>query len=417
MKIKKIFAILAALFMSPLAVLAADECPNWKESTLTGDWGGSRSSLCEKGVVIELTHKSDWLNNTSGGVAQGSVLLMNSEAAVGIDLDKLAGWGGASAFVLYHAQHGNQANDFNGANVGSFAGVSNIETGNSTGQFYQAWLQQNLANDSLSVLAGLYAVDSEFYVTDTSGLFLQPPYGMSAEMAQSGRNGPPIFPMGALGVRVKYSAADLYVQVALTDGVPGDPNNAKGTQIKLDKGDGTLTVAEFGLTPQGAEGAIAKTAIGLWNYTTAAADMSEVDANGAPLSRADQGAYIIAERTLMAEEGNAGQGLAGFARFGVVNKDVYQADWSASLGLNYQGLLDGRDDDAVGIAVTTSHASSKYQQLAASDSSETVVELTYRAQVQPWLAVQPSVQYISNPNMDPALKDAMVAGVRIEAWL
>ncbi len=66
------------------------------------------------------------------------------------------------------------------------------------------------------------------------------------------------------------------------------------------------------------------------------------------------------------------------------------------------------------IAVTTSHASSKYRQINASGSSETVVEITYRAQLQPWLAVQPLVQRIFNPNMDPALKDAWVAGVRIE---
>ncbi|MFA6014791.1 MAG: carbohydrate porin [Gallionellaceae bacterium] len=414
MIIKKISAVLAALMMSPLAVLAADECPNWKESALTGDWGGTRSTLCEKGVTVELTHKSDLLSNFSGGVSQGSAWLMNSEIAVGMDLNKLAGLEGASAFIQYHAQHGDLSIN---ERTGSFAGVSNIETGVNTSLFYQAWLQQNLANDSLSLLAGLYAVDSEFYVTDTSGLFLQPPYGMSAEMAQSGRNGPPVFPMGALGVRVKYSAADLYVQVALTDGVPGDPNNANGTHIRLDKGDGTLAVAEFGLTPQGAEGAIAKAAIGLWHYTTRAVAEEIVDANGMPLYGPDQGAYIIAERTLMAEQGNPGQGLAGFARFGVVNKDLYQADWSGSLGLNYQGPLEGRDDDAVGIAVANIHASSKYQLLNSSDSSETVVELTYRAQVQPWLAVQPSVQYISNPSMDPALKDAVVAGVRIEAGL
>lgn len=80
----------------------------------------------------------------------------------------------------------------------------------------------------------------------------------------------------------------------------------------------------------------------------------------------------------------------------------------------YQGLFDGRDDDTAGIAVTTSHASSKYRQLNASDSSETVVEITYRAQLQPWLSVQPVVQRIFNPNMDAALRDAWVAGMRLE---
>lgn len=394
---------LAGLMASNAAF--ADDCPDFNADTLSGDWG--RGSLCEKGVTVELTHKSDLLNNVAGGIARGGVVLMNSEAAVGFDLDKIAGLGGASAFVQYHVQHGNQSIN---AYTGGFAGVSNIETGTSTGQFYQAWVQQNFADDSLSVLAGLYAVDSEFYVTDTSGLFLQPPYGMSAEMAQTGRNGPPVFPMGALGLRLKYTGDGYYAQAAFTDGVPGNPNDAHGTQVRFDRGDGSLAVAEFGYTPEVAEGQYNKVAVGLWRYTARAADLDPAVA----AQHSDQGAYVIAERTLRPEQGDAAQGLSGFVRYGFVNKNVYQVDWSGSIGLNYLGLFDGRDEDAAGIAVTTSHVSSKYRLLNGSLSSETVVELTYRAQLQSWLAIQPSLQYIANPNMDPALKDAWVIGARIE---
>ena len=410
-----VFVLIAATSFAS-ASFAAEESPDWNATTLTGDWGGTRSSLYDKGLNVELNHKSDLLSNTSGGAARGAVVLMNSEAAVSMDLSKLAGWEGASAFIQYHVQHGNKSiNSY----TGSFAGVSNIETGTSTGQFYQAWLQKNSADDSLSVLAGLYAIDSEFYVTDTSGLFLQPPYGMSAEMAQTGQNGPPVFPMGALGVRVKYTGSGFYLQGALTDGVPGNPNNPHGTHILLNQGDGTLAVAELGYTPEGDKGTFNKTAIGFWRYSTQAVrdqaiDPTNVDGLGNPLLHRDHGAYILAERTLMAEQGNPGQGLSGFIRFGVVNQDVYQADWSGSVGLNYQGLLDGRDDDAAGIAITTSHASGWYRQVMASVSSETMIEMTYRAQLQPWLALQPTVQYIGNPSMAPALKDAWVIGARAE---
>jgi len=412
-----ILALMATTLLASAGNAAEEESPDWNTTTLTGDWGGTRANLYDKGITVELTHKSDMLANTSGGIARGAVWLMNSEAAVSMDLDKLAGWGGTSAFIQYHVQHGNKSiNNY----AGSFAGVDNIETGASTGQLYQAWLQKNLVGDSLSVLAGLYAIDSEFYVTDSSGLFLQPPYGMSAEMAKTGQNGPPVFPMGALAVRAKYTGANFYLQGALTDGVPGNPNNPHGTHIRIDKGDGTLAVAELGYTPEGGgEGTFSKTAIGLWRYTARASDRIEVDALGNPLQRFDQGAYILAERTLMAEQGNPGQGLSGFVRFGVVNKDVYQADWSGSVGLNYQGLFDGRDGDAAGIAVTTSHAGSKYRDSqfllgSATDSSESVIEVTYRAQLQPWLALQPTVQYILDPNMDPTRKNAWVMGVRAE---
>lgn len=412
-----ILALMATTLLASAGNAAEEESPDWNTTTLTGDWGGTRANLYGKGIMVELTHKSDMLASTSGGIARGAVWLMNSEAAVSIDFDKLTGWDGTSAFLQYHVQHGNSSiNNY----TGSFAGVSNIETGTSTGQLYQAWLQKNLVGDSLSVLAGLYAIDSEFYVTDTSSLFLQPPYGMSAEMAQTGQNGPPVFPMGALAVRAKYTGSDFYLQGVVTDGVPGNPLNPHGTHIRPDKGDGTLAVAEFGYTPHGGgKGTISKTAIGLWRYTARAVrdqtiDPTNVDALNNPLRHRDQGAYFLAEHTLMSEQGNPGQGLSGFVRFGVVNKDVYQVDWSGSLGLNYQGLFDGRDDDAAGIAVTSSHASGWYRQVMIADSSETVVELTYRAQIKPWLALQPTLQYIFNPNMDPIQKNAWVMGARVE---
>lgn len=408
MKRISLIAAIAAATVAAGVARAEEACPDWNESALSGDWGGSRSSLCDKGVTVEFKHKSDMLANTSGGVARGAVVLMHSEAILDMDMDKLAGWKGASAFVHYHVQHGNQSIN---AYTGSFAGVSNIETPASTGQFFQAWVQQNWAGDSLSLLGGLYAIDSEFYVTETSGLFLQPPYGMSAEMAQAaGNNAPPVFPTGALGVRLKYTGDAWYAQAAVTDGVPGNPNDPHGTQIRLDRGDGTLRVVEVGYTPEIAEGQYSKTSLGLWRYTARAADLDPAIAD----QRINQGAYVLAEHTLRAEADDPAQGLSGFVRLGFVNRDVHQADWSGSIGLNYQGLIDGRDGDAAGIAVTTSHASSKYRLLNAAESSETIVELTYRAQVSGWLAVQPSVQYISNPNMDPALKDAWVAGARLE---
>lgn len=395
----------------PSANAETEEATDWNKQTLTGAWGGARASLNAKGVTVDLTHKSDLLANRSGGIQTGSVWLANTEAAINMDLGKLAGWDGTTALVQYHIQHGNQGKDFNGSYVGSYAGVSNIETGTETGKFWQAWLQKSLADDKFSVLAGLYSIDSEFVVTETSGLFLQPPHGMAAHIAPTGKNGPPIFPTGALAVRLKYAAHDYYLQGVVTDGVPGDPNNPHGTHIQLNKGDGTLSIVELGYTPANENKSISKTALGIWNYTAQVADLMTVE------PRPDRGFYVLTEHTLMAEKGQSGQGLAGFVRFGTANKDAYQADWSVSAGLHYQGLFVGRDDDEAGIAVTTSHAGEKYRQLNTSDSSETVIEITYRAQMLPWMAVQPSFQRIINPNMDQALSDATVAGVRVELAL
>jgi len=415
-------AVLFGLVVSNSAFAEDDKAPDWNAETLSGGWGGARSSLYDKGITMELIHKSDLMAVISGGIKHGSAWMGNTEAGVQMDLEKLLEWDAATAHIHIHSQLGSK---FDRDHVGSFIGSDNIESGANTAQFDHAWVQKNFSDDSMSLLAGLYAVDSEFYVTDTSGLFFQPPYGPGNELSQSGQFGPPIFPLGALSIRVKYTSPDqnFYLQGALTDGVPSDPNNLRGTHIQFNRGDGSFSIVEFGYTPQ--EGGSAgggepeaetfnKTAIGFWHYSARLDDLIDVDAAGNPLRHFSQGIYFLAERTLMTEKGSPSQGLSGFVRFGTASRDVHQADWTGSLGLVYQGLFDGRDDDIAGIAITVNHTSDKYRRLNSADSNQTSLEATYRAQLNPWFALLPTLQYMHNPNMDPTLKNAWIAGVRAE---
>jgi len=399
---------------------AENELPNWQEETLTGNWEGVRTELYKKGIDLGFTHKSDFLADTSGGLKRGSAWLGHTEARLTLDLDKLWGWSGTTAYAIYHSNLGSK---FNSHYAGAYMGVDNIEVSTNTALFYQAWLQKNFLDNHASLLAGLYAVDTEFYVAETSALFLQPPYGMANEFAQTGVNGPPIFPLGALAVRAKLISPDenFYVQAALTDGVSGDPNDPHGTHIKL-SGYGTLSIVEFGYTPRLVNSSsekgqepiktFNKTAIGFWRYT------AKFDVVDGSLSRHhNQGAYVMAERTLFIENGHPSQGLAGFVRFGLASDEVNQEDWSVSVGLRYHGLITGRNDDIAGLALTVNHAGDLYRKTNASERQETNLEATYRAQITPYFAIQPSLQLITNPNMDPTIKNAWVIGTRFEVEL
>ena len=389
--------------------------PDFKGETLTGDWNGSRSALYLKGVDIGLTLKNDIFANTHGGIKTGGGDMAHAEARLTLDLEKLFGWESSTAFFLYHSNLGGQINqDY----VGAFMGVDNIEVGANTAQFFDAWIQKSFFDDHLSVLLGLYHVDSEFYVTESSCMFLQPPYGMANEMAQSGVNGPPIFPLGALAMRIKFTTGDkrFYWMAAVTDGVPGDPDDPRGTHIKLAKGDASLAMVEFGYTPHDdapsgeppKNGGYNKTAVGLWRYSAKLADL------GGPDRHKSQGAYLLAERSLLPEAADPSQGLAGFVRYGVASDKVNVLDWSGSVGLIYQGLIPERDDDIAGIAITVNHAGKPFRASGTFDTQEVDLEASYRMQVKPWLAVQPTLQYVVNPGFAQALSNALVAGVRFE---
>lgn len=413
-----IFTILATCMISVQVMAEDSDLPNWKEDTLSGDWGGVRAELYKKGIDIGLTHKSDLMANTSGGLKRGTVWLGHTEARLTLDLDKLWGWNSTTAYVHYHSDLGSK---FNSNYVGSYMGVDNIEVGTNTAQFYQAWVNKNFLDDHVSALVGLYAIDSEFYVTQTSGLFLQPPYGMANELAQAGVNGPPIFPTGSLAVRLKLVSPDesFYAQAALTDGVPGDPNNPHGTHIKLGNGNGTLSIIELGYTPHSKSTEVNKdqepaeifnkTAIGFWRYTP---QFDAIDGSG--LRHKNQGAYVLAERTLFTESAHPSQGLAGFVRFGVASEKVNIADWTGSVGLRYHGLINGRDDDLAGLAITVNHAGDSYHQANGSERQEVDIEATYRAQITPYFAVQPTLQFIDTPNMDSTIQNVWIVGSRFE---
>lgn len=415
---KRLFSSILLFILSIASLSAAaeeDSAPNWRSDTLTGDWNGLRGKLYKAGVDVGITHKSDWLAIVSGGLQRGSAWLGHSEIRANFDLEKLLGWDSTSAYFHYHSDLGSK---FNAHYIGSVVGLDNIEVSTNTTQFYQAWVEKNFLADKLSLLFGLYVVDSEFYVTETSSLFLQPPYGMANELALTGINGPPIFPVGAIAMRIKALSPnkEFYVQGVVADGVPGDPSNPRGTHIKLGRGDGSLSIVELGYSPAIDENEdtenFNKTAIGFWRYT---AKFDSIDGLGD--RGKSQGAYVFSEHSYLHETGSKTQGLAGFVRFGVASENVNILDWSGSLGARYRGIISGRDDDLVGLAITINHAGKDYRNTGNFKRQETELELTYRAQIKPWLAIQPTIQGILNPGLDSNIKDAWIVGTRVELEL
>jgi porin len=237
---------------------------------------------------------------------------------------------------------------------------------------------------------------------------------MAAEVAQTGVNGPSIFPTSSFGFRATLQPTPMfYCQAALVDGVPGDPDNPHGTHVRFDQGDGALAIAESGLRPAQE---ISKYAVGYWRYTPRFDDLVDTDSLGNPVRRVNRGAYFLAEQMVFREKDASAQGLALFFRYGVANGDVNVLDYSYSLGLRYKGFLPGRDQDEFGIGLTRGHAGAKFRQAAATplEANETALEITYRARVIRWLAIQPTLQRILNPGFDPALDNAWVAGARFE---
>ena len=416
-------ALAGALFL-PLPSAAADEAPNFAEDTLSGDWHGARSAMYQRGLALDVGYKADLLRNMSGGIEKGGQPMSHIEIKLNADFEKLAGWSGATGYVHFIQDHGGKTNT---QQVGSLTGVSNIEVPVNTNRLFHAWLQQQFADGRGAVLAGLYPIDSEFATIDSGSVFVQPPYGASADIALT--RGPSIFNNSAFGFRARWLSADrsAYVMGAVLDGIPGDPANPRGTHIQFNKGDGIHTIVEIGLKPGDARSPdkeaaaatehIEKYAAGLWRYSSHVADQLDTHPDGSPINRLSWGWYALAEKTLHQEGG--GRDVAGFVRISGTDGDSTAIKQAINVGFRVKALLPGRGEDVFGLAYTRASLSSKWRsaQLALGTPTSAVEdawEMTYRIQAAKWLAVQPLIQRINHPGGDASRAAATILGARIE---
>ena len=397
------------------------------QSFLFGDWGGTRTSLSEAGFDFEFIYTGEYFAVFEHNLDDGTVYLANFDITAAFDFEKIIGWNGATGFAYILGNHGGIPNKRVGTigRGGALQGVSNIAT-HSTWKLYEFWVEQQLFNERFSLLFGLYDLNSEFDVQETSGIFINPSHGIGPDYSQSGENGPSIFSVTSLAIRLKYRPIEnLYALLGVFDGVSGDPNNPNGTHIIFGKNDGLLIPIELGLFENGEDfqAGFGKYSIGGWFYSADFEDLTEVDDGGNPILRNNNfGLYLSAEKFLFSEANDPTQGLAAFLRFGIANSDINGLEHYWGSGINITGLIRGRDEDVIGLAIGTARASKKLMLIneeagLTTDKNEMIIEFTYMFQATPWLRIQPDFQYVINPLGAYINDKATVAGVRVEVAL
>ena len=371
----------AALACASLGVRAAEPATAWS-------WDG--------------IYKADLLHSQTTGAVGNLGLRATADAAA------LFGWDDTTLYAELLWNHGSKPN----RRIGTTQGISNIEVAQSAARIYASWIEREFKASGTSVLFGLYDLNSEFYATDASALLIHPSFGIGIDFAQSGRNGPSIFPNLGLALRAKQQLGGGYsLQGALIDGVPGDPEHPGRTTIRLSRDDGALLAAEFGWQERGDDGPKpGHWGIGVWRYTQRT---DRIDGRG---SEANQGVYALAQGVLF----DASQGrTTGFVRAGVANRRVNAVD----LGFDAGALVErpfGKDGPSAltaGVAVARYGRAHRDAVLAGAGialaSHETALEVGARWQLSPALALQPLLQHVWNTGGRRAANETIV-GLRLE---
>lgn len=295
-------------------------------------------------------------------------------------------------------------------------GTSGIDGGEGTSAFriVEAWYEHSFPYSHSSALVGLHDFNGEFYVSEFAGLFVNAGFGMGQIIAENG--GPSGYPIPTLGVRFKSELSEMaYFQAAAYTAAPSDDAYNKVFEANLPSNDEVFLATEFGvIDKEPGEDGYLKVGVGLW-YLRADQQGFE-DLNGNPLyteaeaKPGNGGVYVLAEMGI-------GEKLGIFFKHGRGKKEFNQFSQFYAAGLNYTGLIPGREEDVLGFGLVHTRQSSAF--LDATDNSsfvaETAFEITYTTNLTDWLAVQPDFQYIQQPGMDTSLPNTMVMGVRVSA--
>jgi len=442
---------LLALLSAPPAALAAEGAEEtkglWERDTLTGDWGGLRTSLEDHGITVGVSYTGDAFGNATGGLRQQAVAAGLLQVDVEADLEKLAGWKGGLFHFTGLNTHGRSLT----ANVlQSWIPSRDIEAAPST-RLFALWLQQSLFDDMVSVKAGVVPMQEEFFNSEYAANLIGSPFGWPGSFALNYPTGGG-YPVSGLGTRVKVRPTENLALLAgvfsgdtvagAADSRPDDAQrrNSTGTDFSIE------SPAWFGEAQYGynrspdATGLPGTVKVGGWyhhgghyndlRYDASGQSIAVSGADGKPY-RENWSIYAILDQKLWSRPGSEDGGLGFFLRGTLMPEDRNQAPYYIDTGLALKGTFEGRDDDVFAVGIAFAGASDRLKGLdsdarAAGTSTahdhdyETLFEVSYRYAVAPWWTLVPDVQYLMHPSgtgdavdeQGEKIRDAVILGLR-----
>ena len=411
-------------------------------SWMTGDWGGERTALLDKGVDIQMNYTGESASNVHGGYDKHDHTTKYADQfslGAAIDLQKLMGWKDTHAMIGLTNRNGDET--INSARVsdpraGGLTASQQIQGRGSVTRLSELWLSKGWFDDRLDIKGGRFAVSDEFAVEDC--LF----QNLAFCGSQPGNYVNTIYnsPIGQWALRVKYKLTpELYAQVGAFNVNPSNLDNDNGFKLNGAGTTGTYLPVELVWTPT-VNRLPGQYSIGYYKSTADAKNTyRDIYGNSAALSGDDyrtngsrHGMWMIAKQQVTEHNGDASRGLVLYATATFQDKATTEVDSYQKLAMVYKGPFDARPTDTLGLAVARMHASSQYLRNARNENqltgatyddanyvpeqhSEYDMELNYGIQATRWLNIMPNLQYIDHPGGVREVQNAFVAGLQVSS--
>lgn len=389
----------------------------WTRDTLTEGFWGLNDQLAEQGMELGLGVTHVYQQNVHGGTSthrRAGRYTGKYDLELTTDLEQLLGIEGASFYMRARGSW-SKSGGIDTPSVGSTFGVNSTGAARRDIDLIEAWYEQAYDN-GLILRAGKLAVtggfecrgcpvsfDGSLYANDSSGQFLNSALNNNSTIP---------FPSKGIGAIAYYNPIEWwYVGAGVVD-AQADARET-GFNTAFTDEDYFFYIFETGIAPQmesdnGPLQGVYR--VGMWVDGQDKARFS----NGKNY-RNDIGFYLSGDQLLVKESGDPEdiQGLGVFGRYGWARSDLNPINHFFSAGVQYQGLVDGRDDDVLGIGyangIYTDQSSAGF-----TEDNESVLEVYYNMAVSPWLTISPSVQFVSNAGGDATTSDATLLGLRAQ---
>jgi porin len=385
----------------------------WEQETLTNGFWGLNDQLADSGIELGFEMTSIYQINARGGISTNDRRGRHHgryEATMDMDLERLLGIEDGSFYIIgWGGWPDTEGIDEH--SVGSAWGINALPYGNQGMDIIECAYMGPLFSDNLTIVIGKLdftcIFDATAYADNECGEYGQ---FLNAALVDD----PTIpFPQQGLGMVLAWDITDLWYLMGGVADAQADSRET-GFRTTFHKQDYFFYALETGVTAEldSANGPMEGTyRIGLWNDAQPKAN-SDLAAAGKSY-RDDIGIYTSCDQMLDKENDDPedNQGLGMFFRYGYAPARKNDINNFFSVGFQYQGLLEGRDDDVLGAASACGFFSDTAD-MSYPEDYESALEVYYNAQVTPWFNLSPSFQYIANPGGVKTAKDAVVFGIR-----
>jgi porin len=394
---------------------------------LLGNGYGLIPLMNSNGIQPSATFVSDVAGNPVGGKSQGFTHADNLGVNLEFDLDKLAGYQGATFLASMSERDGKSLSK---AYIGNVFTVQQVY-GGETVKLIDLDYKQQFMDDRVEFQIGRIAAGDDFLVSPYDWVFMQ--NGVDGNPVGIFFNSPGMtaYPNTSWGTVLKVRPTPrTYIMGGAYNGDPNIRANAhNGADMSMHGPVFAIVEAAWqrnGLP--GDAGLIGNYRVGAW-YDNSSYEDYRTEGYGTPVAnqRGNWGLYTLIDQVLIAfnRSQNSGLGITGSA-LASPNQNISQMPYFFSAGIVTRGFWDARPTDVAGFGVIYGefsdqlrHAQEREQLLnpatmIGAQNSETVLELTYRFYFDnSAIFFQPDAQYIIDPGATTNYKNALVFGFQV----